>query len=338
MLAAPLFDPVSTCPAFEGFLIGRTMVEGVGALNKEWAERLRGVDEIWVPSAHSLEVVAGAVPDVPVFVVPEPVITDWFDPEVVRPVDLASLMRAPMMALEDEKRRFAFLSVFKWEERKAWPTLLEAFLSEFRSEFAGGAAPVLYLVTQPFHSDDRFEEHIAEHLLLKNITLPFALSELNRHIRVLKTGLPDGVLRSVYRSVDAFVLASRGEGWGRPHCEAASMGLPVIYTNFSGPTAFLDSEVGYPVDFKLVDAPAEGPFAGLRWADPSLPSLQQAMRSVFASPEEATERGRRARERMVEKFSPGAVAEIIRNRLSEITMTKTYRDIQATLLKEKDEI
>jgi hypothetical protein len=26
-----------------------------------------------------------------------------------------------------------------------------------------------------------------------------------------------------------------------------SMGLPVIATNWSGPTAFLDSEVGYPL-------------------------------------------------------------------------------------------
>lgn len=32
----------------------------------------------------------------------------------------------------------------------------------------------------------------------------------------------------LYKSVDAFVLPSRGEGWGRPHVEAMSMGLPVI--------------------------------------------------------------------------------------------------------------
>ena len=29
----------------------------------------------------------------------------------------------------------------------------------------------------------------------------------------------------------------------RPHVEAMSMGLPVIATNWSGPTAFLDDEV-----------------------------------------------------------------------------------------------
>jgi glycosyltransferase involved in cell wall biosynthesis len=45
---------------------------------------------------------------------------------------------------------------------------------------------------------------------------------------------------SLYRSVDAFVLPSRGEGWGRPYMEAMSMGLPVIATNWSGPTEFVN--------------------------------------------------------------------------------------------------
>lgn len=32
----------------------------------------------------------------------------------------------------------------------------------------------------------------------------------------------------VYAAADAFVLPSRGEGWGRPHAEAMAMALPVI--------------------------------------------------------------------------------------------------------------
>ena len=45
-------------------------------------------------------------------------------------------------------------------------------------------------------------------------------------------------------------LCCRGEGWGRPHVEAMSMELPVIATNWSGPTAFLDERVGYPLRFQ----------------------------------------------------------------------------------------
>jgi glycosyltransferase involved in cell wall biosynthesis len=36
----------------------------------------------------------------------------------------------------------------------------------------------------------------------------------------------------MYSSVDAFVLASHGEGWGLPYMEAMAMGLPCIATNW----------------------------------------------------------------------------------------------------------
>lgn len=41
-------------------------------------------------------------------------------------------------------------------------------------------------------------------------------------------------LRSMLRRADAYVFPSRGEGWGSPPREAASMGLPVIATNHGG--------------------------------------------------------------------------------------------------------
>ena len=75
--------------------------------------------------------------------------------------------------------------------------------------------------------------------------------------------LPQHALPRLYRAADAFVLPSRGEGWGRPHVEAMSMGLPVIATNWSGPTAFLDEEVGYPLDYTLEDLPASMPPAAM---------------------------------------------------------------------------
>jgi hypothetical protein len=58
-------------------------------------------------------------------------------------------------------------------------------------------------------------------------------------------------LPSVYKSMDAFVLPTRGEGWGRPIVEAMSMALPVLVTNFSGPTEFLTADNSYPVQYNL---------------------------------------------------------------------------------------
>jgi glycosyltransferase involved in cell wall biosynthesis len=52
---------------------------------------------------------------------------------------------------------------------------------------------------------------------------------------------------------DAFVIATRGEGWGMPITEAMAMGKPVAVTNWSGVTAFVDESVGYMVDYTLQD-------------------------------------------------------------------------------------
>ena len=41
-------------------------------------------------------------------------------------------------------------------------------------------------------------------------------------------------MRELLASADAFVLASRGEGWGLPVAEAMSMTLPVIVPNHTG--------------------------------------------------------------------------------------------------------
>ena len=50
------------------------------------------------------------------------------------------------------------------------------------------------------------------------------------------------------------MLPSHGEGWGRPHVEAMAMGRPVIATNWSGTTAFLDEQVGYPIAVEKIAA------------------------------------------------------------------------------------
>ena len=60
----------------------------------------------------------------------------------------------------------------------------------------------------------------------------------------------------LYKACDCFVIPTRGEGWGMPITEAMSMGLPVIVTNWSGTTAFVDESVGYMINYTL--APVRG--------------------------------------------------------------------------------
>jgi glycosyltransferase involved in cell wall biosynthesis len=65
---------------------------------------------------------------------------------------------------------------------------------------------------------------------------------IDRHV-------PTVDLPRLYAAAGAFVLPSRGEGWGRPHTEAMAMGLPVIATNWSGPTEYMTEHNSYPLRY-----------------------------------------------------------------------------------------
>ena len=87
-------------------------------------------------------------------------------------------------------------------------------------------------------------------------------------------------------------------------------GLPVIATNFSGPTAFLTDDNSYPlrVARRLPGGQAE----------PSVADVAQAMRRVRDKPAEARRKGERARADMAAKFSSHVVAAAARARLEQI--------------------
>jgi hypothetical protein len=57
---------------------------------------------------------------------------------------------------------------------------------------------------------------------------------------------------------------------------------------------------------------------GHRWAEPSVSHLRQLMRAVYEDRDEAARRGRSARERMVERFSPQALAAEVGSHLDRI--------------------
>ena len=56
--------------------------------------------------------------------------------------------------------------------------------------------------------------------------------------QVVDTEVTREELRDLYAASDAFVLATRGEGWCLPAAEAMAMELPTIITNFLGNTEF----------------------------------------------------------------------------------------------------
>jgi glycosyltransferase involved in cell wall biosynthesis len=119
---------------------------------------------------------------------------------------------------------------------------------------------------------------------------------------------------------DALVSLHRSEGLGLPCAEAMALGKPVIATDYSGSTDFLDAKTGYPVPFRMTQlSQSIGPYEkGAVWAEPDLGAAAAAMRNVFENREEAARRGAAAAERIEERYGRAAIARMLRSRLERL--------------------
>ena len=121
--------------------------------------------------------------------------------------------------------------------------------------------------------------------------------------------------------MDAFVLPSRGEGFGLTGLEAMATGLPLIATNWSGPADYLDPADSLPLDYRLVEAPGvAGPnfrFDGL-WAEPDEAHLRRLLRWIYEHQDEAAAMGRQAAARVRRDWTWERVALILRDDLDAL--------------------
>ena len=183
------------------------------------------------------------------------------------------------------------------------------------AEFDPGADPVCLLVlTSAYHGTSAFPDEIDAFVRAEGIG---KVEDLPR-VEVL-TDVPQADLPSLYAGVDALVQPSRGEGWGRPHVEAMAMGKPVIATDWSGPTAYLTDDNGYPLR-RLPDlVPVrEGAFKGHLWAEPDGGHLRELLRRVASDPAEARAQGAPARAHMLARFTPAKVTDVVEEELARL--------------------
>jgi len=188
---------------------------------------------------------------------------------------------------------------------------------------------VLAILTNAYHSSGDFEAQV-ERFISTDSYLAGRVAEARPIAGARGRPLPKVVflarvaqseLPSVYQQAHAFVLPSRGEGWGRPHVEAMAMGLPVVATNWSGPTEYLTERNGYPLplddDQPLVQV-REGAFKGHLWANPSVRHLRALLRDIKTNPSKAKAKGLLARREMVEKYSPAVLGQQVKSLLREL--------------------
>jgi glycosyltransferase involved in cell wall biosynthesis len=228
-------------------------------------EKTKEVNRIWVPSRFNFDTfcAAGVNPH-KIRVVPPSLDTHAF----------RSARAEPSPASQTE---FVFLSVFRWQQRKGWDVLVQAFAREF------GRRDDVRLVLQvaPFSTRDPLKpaRQLAEFVAANNLPT-------YRPISLRTQTLQASDLRRLYASANAFVLPSRGEGWGRPYMEAMAMGVLTIGTNWGGQLDYMSADNALLIDSVLSPvsdvAVQEWPnFGGHRWAEPSVDHLRALMRAAY---------------------------------------------------------
>ncbi|XP_019151141.1 PREDICTED: uncharacterized protein LOC109147924 isoform X2 [Ipomoea nil] len=310
----PLFETLPCPPiGYEYFkaVIGRTMFE-TDRVTADHVDRCNNMDYVWVPTEFHVETfMRSGVDPLKVVKVVQAVDVEFFDPVKYEPLDIGARGSLVLGKSNSGEKEFVFLSVFKWEHRKGWDVLLRSYLREFDKD--DGVA--LFLLTNPYHTEKDFGNKIVEYVERSDLKEPHCgwppIYVIDDHIA--QVDIP-----RLYKAANAFVLPSRGEGWGRPIVEAMAMSLPVISTNWSGPTEYMTDANSYPLSVDTFSKVAEGPFKGHLWAEPSVDKLQMLMRHVMTNYEEAKTKGEQARVDMTSKFSPQLVARIVADHIHGI--------------------
>lgn len=261
-----------------------------------WVPELNKFDEVWVQSGFNVETFANSGVTVPLRHIPNFFDTDQFQPQ------------GPKLSLPAGES-FLFLSVFDLKERKGYDLLLDAFLNEFSR--TDDTALVVKL--RDHKKVARIEQLLSAH--------PKPPGE-RPAVYVIDQMLSSAEMCSLYRACDAFVLPTRGEGWGRPFFEAMLMELPCIGTNWSGQTDFMHENNSFLVRVKSMRTivNSENPlFNGHRWAEPSGRDLQRKMRMVRQRGAGLKKMAKAARAELLRKYDMRRTAALVVDELSKFS-------------------
>ncbi len=284
--------------------VGKTVFE-TDRLSPEWVSLCNAMDEVWVPTSFNAKTFHQSGVSVPLAVVPEGV-----DPDFYRP----GLEPLPVPG----RRGFAFLSIFEWTYRKGWNVLLRAWAKAF----SPSDQVCLILRSYPVKNDRKNPyPNIEARVKTYYDSIGLALDRVAPVI-VLENQLPQRQMPNLYAAGDAFVLPSRGEGWGRPYIEAMSCGLPVIGTGWGGNLEYMNPGNSYLIEtngLEFVDERMELPFyLGHQWSSPSPDHLAALMKEVFSDRETARLKGRKARQEVIDRWTWKNSAAIALARIGEI--------------------
>jgi glycosyltransferase involved in cell wall biosynthesis len=244
-----------------------------------WRDRFVYFDEIWVASEFCRRSIQSASP-IPVQLLPPAIAAGEEDREAAR-------SRLGLKATD-----FLYLTILdalSVVERKNPIATVQAFARAFPEP----SDPMLHI--QISHADQ----------------VPGLLTDLEKAGQRARVRIHNGVLRrdeieTLLAACDAYVSLHRAEGFGFPIAEAMALGKPVIATDYSGSTDYLDDTTGFPVRWKSMTLATRirDYEPGTQWAEPDIGHAAEILRRVQREPGEARRRGEAARRRIEDRFRP----------------------------------
>jgi glycosyltransferase involved in cell wall biosynthesis len=215
---------------------------------------------------------------------------------------------------------YIFVSVFSWNYRKGYDALLKAYLKEFTSDDDVSLLIVTkYQCDQNNHRRGKVEAEIKQFISDFGGAKPAHIARCGREI-------PEFEMPKLYRACNCFVLPTRGEGFGLPYMEASLCGLPVIATNHSGQTMFLNFLNSYLLEIDKISKVSNNPTNVHYWDSESFPELTdnetivklgKLMRYVYQNPEDAKAKNQRLQEEIVSKYTCESVGTLAKKKLEE---------------------
>jgi len=262
----------------------------------EWQPAFEAFNEIWTPSSFSQKAIQRKA-DIPVIRIPVSV-----SPEVPTDQDRRTLGLP--------EGRFIFLTMadfYSCPERKNPLGVLDAYSRAFGPN-SSEVCLVLKLNNTQLRPD--IMRAVEEYLSRDDSIIPF-YGYMDRP-----------ALNALINACDCLVSLHRAEGFGLPIAEAMYMGKPVIATNWSGNTDFVNDGNSLLVDYEVVeiarDIPGTPYKKGHHWAEPNGDDAAEQMSRVATDPNLAREIAIQARRDIQEELSAEVVGEVIRRRLVAI--------------------
>jgi glycosyltransferase involved in cell wall biosynthesis len=252
-------------------------------------------DEIWTYSSFCARAISDVSP-IPVIVIPPPIRTYTNQNSIYQ-----------FTEFKDEPKPFIFLFSFdflSYFERKNPLAVIEAFKCAFQD-----MSETVKLVIKCSNSQTDLENFEA----MKSACAGFP-------IKLIDGYLSRQQMDDLIQNCDCYVSLHRSEGFGFGMLEAMTVGKPVIGTDYSGNTDFMNLSNSLPVKYNLITLSRDyGPYtSGNVWAEPDINHAAELMKYVVDNPVIAEAIGTKAKKDVNELFSTRVIGNCIKRRIELI--------------------